>query len=110
MPKVGSNYICLLVISIDFALKSSIIWSYLAHPFKTNLEREKRSPLKKVLIFSCILGNGISSSNIKKFLIFSQKKAFLVFWEMETPKKFVMFQEMELSYISGNGNPKKRFI
>ena len=69
----------------------------------------------------------LSSSNIKKFLIFSQKKAFLIFQETETPKKFLifsqkkavltftetetlkiflMFQETELSYISGNGNLK----
>ena len=37
----------------------------------------------------------LSSSNIKKFLIFSQKKAFLI------------FREMELSYKLGNGNPGK---
>ena len=37
----------------------------------------------------------LSSSNIKKFLIFSQKKAFLI------------FREIELSYISGNGNTEK---
>ena len=36
-------------------------------------------------------------SNIKKFLIFS-----LIFWEMETPKKFNIFQKTELFYISGN--------
>ena len=35
------------------------------------------------------------SSNIKKFLIFPQKKPFVVFRQMETPKKIVMFQEME---------------
>ena len=40
----------------------------------------------------------LSSSNIKKFLIFSQKKAFLI------------IREMELSYISGNGNPEKILI
>ena len=33
--------------------------------------------------------------NIKKFLIFSQKKAFLIFQETETPKKN--------PYILGNG-------
>ena len=38
--------------------------------------------------------------DIKKFLIFSSKKAFLIFWETETTK-------MKLSYISGNRNPKK---
>ena len=36
----------------------------------------------------------LPNSDIKKFFIFSQKKAFLIFWEMETPKK--------LPYISGN--------
>ena len=35
----------------------------------------------------------LSSSNIRKFLIFSQKKAFLIFWETETPQKFFIFQE-----------------
>ena len=44
----------------------------------------------------------LSSSNIKKFLIFSQKKAFLIFRITETQKKFLMFQETELSYILGN--------
>ena len=34
------------------------------------------------------------SSNVNKFFIFSQKKAFLI------------FQEMELFHILGNGNPK----
>ena len=44
----------------------------------------------------------LSGSNIKKFVIFSQKKAFL-----RNPEKFLIFQETELSYISGNENPKK---
>ena len=40
----------------------------------------------------------LSGSNVKKFLKFSQKNAFLI------------FKESELSYISGNGNPKKLLI
>ena len=52
----------------------------------------------------------LSCSNIKIVPIYSQKKAFLIFWETETPKKFLIFQEIELSYISGNGNPKKLLI
>ena len=44
----------------------------------------------------------------------SQKKAFLIFRELHlfhilgngNPKKFVIFQEIELSHTSGNGNPK----
>ena len=38
---------------------------------------------------------GLSNSSIKKFLIFSQKKAFLI------------FRDMELYYILGKGNPEK---
>ena len=49
----------------------------------------------------------LSGSNIKKLLIFSQKKAFLIFWEAETPKTFLIFQETERSYVSGNENSKK---
>ena len=39
----------------------------------------------------------------KKHLIFSQKKAVLIFQETETetPKKSFIFQETELSHISG---------
>ena len=37
----------------------------------------------------------LSSSNIRKFLKFSQKKAFLI------------FREMDFFYILGNGNPEK---
>ena len=47
------------------------------------------------------------SSGLKKFLIFSQKKAVP---KKETPKKFHVFKETELSYISGNGKPKKFLI
>ena len=38
----------------------------------------------------------LSSSNIKKFLIFSQKKSFLLFQETKTPKLNIpKFQETE---------------
>ena len=46
----------------------------------------------------------LSCSNIKKFLVFSQKKAFLTFQEMETPKKILYFKKRKTkktSYISG---------
>ena len=52
----------------------------------------------------------LSNFNIKKFLILSTKKAVLIFQERKTPKKFFIFQETELSSISGNGNPKKFLI
>ena len=42
--------------------------------------------------------------------MFSQNKAFLIFWETETPKKFLIFQETEHFYISRNGHHKKLLI
>ena len=84
------------------------------------------SKIKKFLVFQEM---ELSGSNIKRFLIFSQKKAFLIFREMKLfifqetktrksslyfrkgnfvafqktkiPKKCFIFQETELSYISG---------
>ena len=50
------------------------------------------SNLKKFLLF-------LEMETPKKFLIFSQKKAFLIFQETVAPKKFVIFLETELSYI-----------
>ena len=47
-------------------------------------------PPKKFLIFQEM---GLSNSNIEKFLIFSQKKAFFTFGENGTP----IFQEIEFS-------------
>ena len=38
----------------------------------------------------------LSNFNIEKFLIFSQKKAFVVFRETETPKKLFIFRETEV--------------
>ena len=46
----------------------------------------------------------LSGSNIKKFLIFSQKNAFLTFQETETLKKSLIFQET--SDISGSNSPR----
>ena len=42
-----------------------------------------------------------------KLLIISQK-LFLYFGKWKPRKKLLIVQETELSYISGNGNPKKR--
>ena len=49
----------------------------------------------------------LSCSNIKKFLTFSVNKAFLIFRETETPKKF-LFQETVLFYISGSNFPNSK--
>ena len=71
--------------------------------FKPKLERKnKKNRSKKIIIFSYISRNRISCSNIEKFLIFSQKKAFLILLEMETPPKSL--------YISENRNPKMFLI
>ena len=52
----------------------------------------------------------LSSSNVNKCLIFSQKEVFLIFQETETLQKFLIFQETELPYILGNRNPKTLLI
>ena len=44
----------------------------------------------------------LSGSNNKQFLIISQKKALLIFRKMKASKRFLIFQETELSYISEN--------
>ena len=47
---------------------------------------------------------------LKKLFMFSQKKAVLTFRETETSKKFLIYQETERFYISGNNFPSpKRF-
>ena len=42
-------------------------------------------------------------SNIKKFLIFSEKKVFLYDWERKTSKKFHIFAKIECPCNSGKG-------
>ena len=86
---------------------------YSEHCQTSTMERFVKIARKYKKKFQCFLifrEMKLSSSNIKKFLIFSQKKAFLLFKETETRKKFVIFREMKLSYITGNGNPKKHLI
>ena len=61
-------------------------------------------------IWAYISGNGTFIDyfiDIREILTFSKKKVFLIFRKTETPKKFLIFQETELSYISGNRNFKK---
>ena len=62
----------------------------------------------------------LSCSNIQIFLIFSQKKAFLIFWDTKTLKNSLylskrnalIFQETETlkktSYIAGNNFPSSK--
>ena len=77
-------------------------WNFLAQILKNFLYflifPEKVTP-KTNFVF---LKMKLSGSNIKKFLIFSQKKAFLIFQKKNTQTKFLLFQETKLSYISGN--------
>ena len=56
------------------------------------------SSKKKILpnIIPYISGSGSFGCNIKRFLIFSQKKAFLMFWVTKTRKNFLYFKR-ELS-------------
>ena len=52
----------------------------------------------------------LSSSNIKKFPIFSQKKTFVIFPETKTTQNSVIFQKTEHFYISGgtSKSPEKQ--
>ena len=50
----------------------------------------------------------LSSSNIKKFLTLSEEKAVHIFQETRSPKKFLIFQKTELSYISGSNFPSSK--
>ena len=65
--------------------------------------------LKKIIIFFP------KKTRFKKIIILSQKKAFLIFPEMETCtfhpklKKYKQIHPMKISYTSGNGNSKKKF-
>ena len=65
---------------------------------------------KMLLYFLRFWEKKLSGPKIKKFLIFSQKKAFPLFRETKSTKKFLIFQETELPYISGNRNSKKLLI
>ena len=93
-------------------VKGSIMWSYLAH-FSVQAPKNKYSArqflislgkwnfltliLKLFDIFSKESCSYISGTEApKKFLLFSQEKAFLIFQETENPKK-------KTPYISGNG-------
>ena len=75
------------------ASESSILWSYLVHFLGPSSKNKKIQLEKNSLYFGKW---NFLALILKNFLIF------LIFWEMETPKK--------ISYISGNENPKKRLI
>ena len=60
---------------------------------------EKQKTFLYFLIFREI---GLFSFNIKKFFTFSQKKSFLISRKMETSKKLFIYQETQLSHISGS--------
>ena len=72
-------------------LSNSKIKKFLIFPemepctFQPKLKKIKKSTSTKISYTS---GN----KNPKKFLIFSQKKAVLIFWQTEPPKKFFIFQ------------------
>ena len=52
----------------------------------------------------------LTNSNIKKFLIFSRKKAFLIFRETKTPKKFLTFPRKDLFIYYRKRKPRKNSL
>ena len=59
-----------------------------AHFSPSSKHKQKSTPRKWFLYFGKM---ELSNSNIKNFLIFSQKKAVHIFQETETPKTFLLF-------------------
>ena len=59
---------------------ASSIYSYLVYFLSQAQENQKKFTRKKLFVF---LVMELSSPNIKKILIFSQKKAFLIFPQMK---------------------------
>ena len=60
--------------------------------FRLSSKNEKNPPQENFLHSKKM---DLSSSNIKKFLTFSQVKAFLIFQEAKTPQKLLIFQKTE---------------
>ena len=95
-----------------------MVTSVVIYRFATSLlssslknERIKKNLLcKNFFYFLTFQKIELSSCNYKKKIVFSQKKASLIFRETEIPEKFLIYQEMELSYISRNKNPKNFHI
>ena len=95
--------------------------------FMPKFEKQKDPPGENCLYSGKM---ELSNSNIKRFLIFSQKKSVLIFQKMENPKRnslhflkrklflyfakwkpekrFLIFQKTKLSYISGSNFPSPK--
>ena len=102
--------------------QSSTLCSYLAHLSAQTQKIFQKEPSRKK--FHIFLEIDFSSSNIKKILIFSQKKAFFIFpemksctfqskpekWKKSIRRKFFILQETQTPkkfiFVSGNGNLK----
>ena len=79
---------------------SSIKWSYLVHflgEIPSFLDKNLKNPSQKK--FLTFLEMDLSSSNIKKVLIFSQRKAFLISSQKKKNFSFIFSKEI-FSYIS----------
>ena len=100
---------------------SSIIKSYLAQfpsqslPLLPKKKTNKKSTRKKFLVFSEM---DLFSPNIKEILIFSQKKAFLIFSYISENStlyfsaqvcKIKKIHPMKISCTSGKGNSKNNY-
>ena len=95
--------------SFQFDL-SSIICSYLADALSRNLKNKKNSLWNKFLYLLIFQKMELSGSNIRNFSYFLKRKLFLYFRKQKPTKKSLYFRKRNFFYISGNGNPEKRFI
>ena len=65
--------------------------------FQAKNKKIKKNPPRESLLYSGKIE--LSSSNIKEFFLFSQKKVFLIFQEMETVKESLMFSQKKAVLI-----------
>ena len=70
--------------------------------------KNKKNPLRENFLYSGKMKHSIS--NIKKFLIFSQKKAVIIFQEIETPKRFFIFFIRKLFFCFKKWKPRTYFF
>ena len=74
--------------------------------FQPKLKNWKNPPWESFIYLKIEL----SRSNIKKFLIFSLKRAVLIFQETQTSKKFLIFSQKKVLLIFGKTKTLQKFL
>ena len=75
--------------------------------FSSSLKNKKNPPRENFLYSGKI---ELSNSHIKKFLIFSRKKAFLCFEKRKPRKNFLYFLKRNISLYFRKWKPRRKFL